>query len=288
MGIVLSEIGITIVTFNIKKSIFLENFGHLFHSPFKIVIFDNSTDVTQQESIFKLCEEFSITYITTGKNEGMSYALNVTNNECFNHGCKYVLQLDHDSLITIEDIIGLAYEIKSIPKHTRIGAMTSHIVLTRDAFDEDRSNSLPTELDMSQGLTSSGTMITRECWITSGGYNNSMFLDMFDWEWGWRVRHNGWKIYQSQRSWLLHKFGKSEVLMLGRLIMRLDSPVRHYYQYRNTLYLARFPYVPLPVRIVCVLKLAIKLVLILLFGDTRIKRLKHCFSGIRSGLHGIR
>lgn len=43
MGIVLSEIGITIVTFNIKKSSFVENFGHLFDSPFKIVIFDNST-----------------------------------------------------------------------------------------------------------------------------------------------------------------------------------------------------------------------------------------------------
>ncbi len=66
---------------------------------------------------------------------------------------------------------------------------------------------------------------------------DSLFIDAVDSEYCWRIRHNGFLVIKNNDALLAHKLGDGKKKILGFLYVGVPSPIRHYYQVRNTLLL---------------------------------------------------
>ena len=86
---------------------------------------------------------------------------------------------------------------------------------------------------------SSGTLIHRNAIEYVGLFEEPLFIDCVDFEWGWRARSLGVKLLLVREAFFSHTIGDG----LHRY-EQLPSPIRHYYQTRNINYMLTRNYVP--------------------------------------------
>ena len=132
-------------------------------------------------------------------------------------------------------------------------------------------------------VISSGSLINRSTWETVGNKNEKLFLDFTDIEWGLRAQSQGFLIYGSFSARMFHLIGDEQVNFLGRKIS-LHSPRRHYYAFRNSVWLFKQSFIPMGIRANYVLKLAPKLFVYSWFSPEPWQQFKAMIGGIRDGI----
>jgi len=130
-------------------------------------------------------------------------------------------------------------------------------------------------------LNSSGTLIPATAFDLVGVFDDRLFIDCVDFEWGWRALALGVPPVLCDGVAIQHRLG--EGLRLG---LRLPRPIRHYYQYRNVLRMIVCSKALLRWRLSQLIKLPVKLVLIALLADQRSERLQYAVWGLRDFLAG--
>lgn len=113
-----------------------------------------------------------------------------------------------------------------------------------------------------------------------GFWNESVFLDMADWDLCWRIREKGWKCIETKASVLDHAVG-SGVVKAGKINISRTSQIREYYQARNYLYLLHKKYVPIKYKIEFIQNLTIRPILHYFYLDNGKKRMQYIREGIR-------
>ena len=110
-------------------------------------------------------------------------------------------------------------------------------------------------------------------------WNESVFLDMADWDLSWRFIKKNKLCVISNVVVMNHSLGIGEKKILGFIKLRQGVPIREYYQTRDCLYLLREKYVPLKFRIRFILMLTVRPIIHLIFLDSKLNRLKYICMG---------
>lgn len=132
-------------------------------------------------------------------------------------------------------------------------------------------------------VISSGSLISCQAWQDIGETNDDLFLDFTDIEWGLRSTAMGYQCYGSFAAKMYHIIGDRQMNLLGRKIS-LHSPLRHYYAFRNCVWLAKQNYVPVGIRFNYLIKLPPKLLIYSWFSSQPIQQLKSMLLGLKDGI----
>lgn len=225
-----------------------------------IVVVDNGTkDFDYIELIgFKNLE---IIYLP--KNEGIAKAQNIGIEYLLKKSIDYLVFFDQDSSMNDEECRVL---LKTFELDKKIGLVGPTI------------NNKSLEIKEVSETLSSGSIIPKRVILDVGLMNEELFIDLVDYEWCWRAKKAGYKIIVNEQVFLNHMLGEGKKGFLG-----IPQPFRHYYQFRNTIYMMSTDVSPIKFKIKYFFTLPIKYIFFSFIAEDRKLRKKFIKRGIKDG-----
>lgn len=229
------------------------------------------------------------------ENQGVATAQNIGIKWARNRKARFVLLMDQDSIPAKDMVETLFAALTKQPAPAAAGPRY---------LDERQNNPPPflrvhglrlercvcsteefvTPVDY---LVSSGCLIPMPVLDTIGGMREDLFIDYVDIEWGLRARHYGFQNYGVCAAHMQHSLGDNPIAFFGKKIP-LHSPLRHYYHFRNAVFLYREAWVPLNWKLVDGSRLCLKYVFYALFAKPRLSHWRMMTLGVWHGLMGKR
>jgi rhamnosyltransferase len=279
-----------LVTYNPNIEELKGNIESVINQVGKICIVDNSTDSILQERVVALQEFETIHVISNKGNFGIAFAQNIGMKWALEKGYEAFFLLDQDSKLMEKTVSNLVKEYNYlVSKHKNI-ACIGPLAFDRDKTEEDIYHSYGTSderIIVVQQTLSSGSLIPKNAFIQIGGMEEDLFIDLVDYEWCWRAEKMGYSTYITKEVKMAHRLGEDRYHFLGKSI-GVPSPIRHYYQFRNTLLMFNRSYVPLSFKIKYILILPLKFFFFTLFVKPRAERFKMISKGIIDALKGVK
>ena len=274
-----SDVVAVIVTFNSDVNLLTQSLESLAKQCVVLVI-DNSTDIISRDEIEGLCINYDVNFLALGANFGIGHAQNIGINWARKKSLTEILFMDDDSTPSNTLVADLLCTRKLSPVQPAVvGARTI------SASGEDLSNAKTVDTNLilvpCNELTSSGALISMDIFNRVGVFDSRLFIDCVDFEWGWRAKSLGVPLFLSTSVSIQHRLG-----VCTRFRLRLPTPIRHYYQYRNILRMMLFSKAPIYWRLMQFVKLPLKLILIALIADRKLERIYYSIWGIRDFLSG--
>ncbi|KAB2661090.1 glycosyltransferase family 2 protein [Brucella tritici] len=198
-------------------------------------------------------ERAGIELISLSENFGIAKAQNIGIERAKTIGTDYVLLLDQDSLPApnmVSELLKVAktLEEKGVhvagigPSYTdvRQGEAAAFVYLDGCRLKRRENLSLDgfVEADF---LIASGCLTPIESFDAIGLLNDDMFIDYVDIEWGLRARQQGYYCFGAFNAKMEHSLGDQWTEFHDRHIP-VHSPLRHYYHFRNAVWLCRRPW----------------------------------------------
>jgi len=253
-----------------------------------VFIVDNSDNASFSSSIDNLNTHSTL---FNKSNLGIAAAQNIGLNEILKKSYQFVLLMDDDSIPPdnfINDLL-LSYQELNY-KHRNIAALCAKPIYRNSLSNQiiDISNAkninlkkyFPCDL-----LNSSGSLIPVSNFKKVGLFNELLFIDLVDFEWGYRAKYIGLDIYICRDILFDHTLGKYSI-KFGPFTISCGAPIRSYYQFRNSFLISKNPYIPLTYKFRIIFKLPVKLFCNFIFFDNRLLRLKLSLMGCLHGLCG--
>ena len=213
-----------------------------------IIIIDNS-EVPIKEK--ELSISAPVKLISLKKNMGIAYAQNIGIKYSLKINTKYISFFDQDSLVEdgfISKMIN-AIELNGFevvapaPKDNYtlepLEALKLNNFGLRKKVNCDKVDK-PYSVDV---VISSGTTMISEVFDKVGMYDERFFIDHVDTEWCLRCKKNGIKIFIIPDINMFHCIGMTRK-KIGPYTIQVHSPIRCYYQLRNSIFLLRFAHIP--------------------------------------------
>ena len=245
----------------------------------KVVVVDNSTQKSIADGIREICLLSDVECLSLGENLGIAQAQNIGISFARQHGATDVLLMDDDSLAPSTLVNQLLEARAGSEAYPLVVSARTIGVSGKDL--SNRSSISIKGLTICTALTSSGTLIPLSVFDRVGDFDESLFIDCVDFEWGWRAIDAKVTLALCDNVFIQHRLGES-----ARLGFRIPSPIRHYYQYRNVFRMIRKSKAPLRWRVEQSIKLPVKILLIALLADRRITRLRYAAWGILDSING--
>lgn len=236
----------------------------------RVVVVDNSTSEDIIEALKNICFSMRISIIPLRGNYGIAYAQNKGIEWANENKASDILLMDDDSLPSKN----LVSDLLAARSRYLDPVVVSALAIDEDGSEINAKNNKFNEEPCTE-LMSSGTLIPISIIEVVGNFDERLFIDCVDYEWGWRAISKGYSLYISRDALIRHCLGEGK-----QMRMRMPSPIRHYYQYRNVLEMIVSSKAPMRWRASQSVKLPLKLLLIALFADRRTERLKYAFKGI--------
>jgi rhamnosyltransferase len=240
-----------------------------------LYVVDNSAN-PNKELVHVLTKNNKIKYHSFRKNIGIGAALNWAACEAFS--CNYVLLLTMDddtsfNKSTLEQMISFWNETK-----INVGILSGvHNPLLEKSKSQYRL--LPFTL-------TSGNFLNLQAFSEVGLFNEDLFIDHVDHEYGFRLNDSGYKVVELRHLSLNHKLGEKQVFSnrLFKIEYGAHSPSRMYYFTRNGLVLIKKYYKKYPKFLLTyVNEIAKRIVKILFFQDQKILRINMFYKGVQDG-----
>ena len=236
---------------------------------------------------------FSVRHLNS--NVGVATALNAGFDWARAQGAGFVITFDQDSEPAPDMVSRLlgAYSAQLEAGH-KVGAVGPQQVDRRSrrvaAFIAPiagpRRKMLPVDgqaLEVDHLITS-GCLVPLQAWLSTGSFLDALFIDYVDIEWSLRMRSKGWHLYGVGGASLIHTIG-DDIKHWGGRQVAWHGPLRHYYLFRNGVYLQTLPHIPLMWKLSDALQLLKKLVFFTLVGRPRTAHLKAMLRGIKNGFY---
>lgn len=257
------------------------------------IVLCNNSDYSISVDDLGFALDFPIKIFNFNENLGIAKAQSVGMAWAFNNGADFVLQMDQDSLPD-EGMVAKLYAsyLRLIDLNILVGLI--------GAMDYDNITNKVNETRLKRAVEiegganlflvphtlSSGSLINKEAYEKNGGMLDELFIDVVDHEYCWRLAKNNFSIVIDSNARLSHRRGVGDKTILGFLTVGVPSPVRHYYAYRNILYLANFEYVPLRWKVESIFKLTFKLFIYPFFLDQGFARFRYMLLGVNDAIKG--
>jgi len=138
------------------------------------------------------------------------------------------------------------------------------------------------------GINSSGSLIPLAVWQELNGNNSELFIDHVETDWCFRVIAAGYVCYGTFDALLSHSMGESTIKywLFGQKSMPDRAPKRHYYLFRNSMFLQKQKYVPRVWKLANIVKLLFTVCYFSLFSQQKVNHFKNMWIGLSDGLRG--
>jgi len=229
-----------------------KNIDAIINQVSKLVLVDNASD-----NIAVLKETFAderIEWIINAENRGVSGALNQMFENAYKNGFQWLLTLDDDS--ACDD--SMVDELLTATYYYNNAAIISPRVIDRDITEANKTKanktkakktkakktgkeSLPNSEEINMCITA-GSLTNVKAVISTGGFDERLFIDHVDHDMCLRLRRLGYRIVRVNSAKLWQEFGQETVrrrFLWKVYTQRRYAPFRVYYQTRNCIYMLR-------------------------------------------------
>jgi rhamnosyltransferase len=233
--------------------------------------------------------------IKLGSNRGIGFAQNTGIQWARARNADFVLLMDHDS-IPAPDMVARLLEVaqaktESGVKLAAVGPRYQdgrHQVVSpfirvqglRIRRQECTSADMAVPVDF---LIASGCLIPLSAISAVGIMSESLFIDYVDVEWGLRAGKLGYQSFGACAAHMKHSIGEPPVVFLRRKFT-VHSSVRHYYLFRNAVWLYLRSGLPRKWKLADGLRLVCKYWIYALLGRPRLAHLRMMNRGVYDGL----
>ena len=247
------------------------------------LVVDNGDDPACCLAVQGLCAAKGFPLLSMEGNRGIGAAQNAGIRWARQAGASHVLLLDDDSLAPSGMVHGLMTALETLrASGCRIGSVGPR-AFDPEGHDISNTRPDPSGISVTRELMSSGSLIPLEVFEAVGDLDETLFIDCVDFEWGWRAQKMGYVLCLTDSQRLSHRLGQGYLTILG-LKVRYCSPIRHYYQYRNSLSLMFRDYVPGSWRFRQAVLLCLKPFVLIPFMQQRRRRLGFIWRGLRDAV----
>ena len=132
-------------------------------------------------------------------------------------------------------------------------------------------------------LISSGCLIPLAVLDEVGGMSEPLFIDYVDTEWCLRAWRKGYCLFGVCDAMMQHGLGDKPNYFLGRYVP-VHKPLRHYYLFRNAVWLYQQGWIPLTWKLATGKRLVMKFMYFSVIHPGRLAQITMMFRGIRDGL----
>ncbi|WP_124045919.1 glycosyltransferase [Clostridium perfringens] len=271
-----------IVTYNIDRKI-IEVFEAIRKQVDKIIIVDNNSNDNTLKLLKKLVEEnINVELIENDKNYGIAKALNIGIEVSRKFNPKFLITLDHDSILQHNAIEKMTLLYKKLTNDIdKIGAITPMVYdINKNGYLTKCSEKY--EYQYISETIQSGTLINFEVFREINGFNESLKTYYVDTDFFYKLIKARYTIVQCNNAILYHEEVKKSMHKIGTKIFYYPNYSNYalYYRARNYVYMFknhkqifsskdRF------------LKDTIR---IILFDKNKKKSLKYHFKGLKDGI----
>jgi len=264
----------------------------------KIIIVDNGSSEKVIKEISEFAKRYLIELNCLGQNYGIAVAQNKGMDLAKSHGAEYVVLFDQDSL-PAPDLVdkllqaSISKEFSGI-KVAAVGPFYEdprRLVPSRPFVSLHglrlalQNNQGPDEIIPVSYLIASASLISMNAFDSLGPMQEELFIDYVDIDWGLRARQLGYLSFGVRDALLQHNLGEKIQFIFGKSFC-FHSPLRHYYQFRNGLWLYRQPYLSSSEKMGGYGRLLKRFIACALFFKPRKKNLRMMFEGLVHGFTG--
>jgi rhamnosyltransferase len=262
----------------------------------RVVVVDNGSNEDVAGSLARAGSDVDV--VSLGENLGIAAAHNLGIRWAREHGAKYVLLMDQDSVPETgmvaalksahEDLVAAGNKVAAVGPRSRdrqTGHLAPHVQFAGFRFGpvacEPGQAVVPTDV-----LISSGSLISIEVLDAVGGMDELLFIDQVDIEWVLRARAKGYQAWGHCEAAMSHSLGEQRRrVWLGRWReIPLHKPFRYYYMFRNSVLLQRRDYPCRAWRRVDTIRLLQILLFVTMFHPQRFQALWSMLRGLRDGV----
>ena len=218
-----------VVTYNPEHDLLKKNIESICHQVEHIIIVDNGS--TNKKEWIQIVESDEITVVWNDSNKGIATALNQLCGIAYEKGYKWIVTLDHDS-ISPENLLESLYNYTG----EGIAIVAPNIIYkNNEQFTEQSKQGI----EKVQWVITSASLTNLEIWEEIGGFDEKLFIDGVDRDYGIRANRAGYTVLKNYDVNILHELGDLNCLKcFGRTIYVTNhSPIRKYYMARNSVYL---------------------------------------------------
>lgn len=289
------SIAAVIVTYNPELNELKRLIGSIKLQVAHVAVIDNGS--REDLSLFLPGDNKQIIFNRLQQNYGIAKAQNIGIGLAKELGAEYVLLLDQDS-IPADDMVStlLAAAQNQIKSGVKLACVGPRYLDGRqnnpppfvriNGFRLERQTcEQPDSVVDVDYLIASGSLVPIATLDAVGGMQENLFIDYVDIEWGLRAQYNGYRSFGVCAARMQHDLGENPVRFLGRNIP-VHSPLRHYYHFRNAIWLYRQPWLRFNWKTVDAMRLARKFIFYSLMTRPQLQHAKMMLLGIAHGLTG--
>lgn len=291
-------VGAVIVTYNPEQSQIERLLEAALPQVDKILIVDNGSHPDSVDWISSFIAGRSIEFHPLGENRGIATAQNIGIALAKERGAEYVLLFDHDSLPAPDMVAKLLAAIKlKQSQGVLVGAVgpwyedprkarrTAPFVEVQGFKLVRKKCNLSDPIVSVSHLIASGSLTPMTTFDAVGVMRDDLFIDYVDIEWGLRAHGLGYQSFGVCDALMDHDLGDDPMIIFGKSVS-FHSPLRHYYQFRNAIWLYRQSYLPLNWKVGDAYRLFLRLGFYTLFAKPHLKHWKMMLKGLFDGALG--
>ena len=286
-----------IVSYNPDLDKLAELLGALLPQVQGVVVVDNGSSEAVLAWLNSQRLSVPLLVVPLGENLGIARAHNVGIDAARAVRASYVILFDQDSVPECDMVAKLlaAAEYKSKQGIKVSGVGPNYLDARQDnpppfikvtglRVQRQMCTSIDAVLDVDY-LISSGCLISIPTLDEVGGMREDFFIDYVDIEWGLRAKVQGFQSFGVCGARMAHDLGDEPIQFLGKQYPH-HSPLRHYYHFRNAVWMYRQRWVPFQWRLVDGWRLLLKFGFYTLFAKPRYEHLKMMTQGVIHGFIG--
>jgi rhamnosyltransferase len=264
----------------------------------QMIVIDNGSDLGNLDWMKNFFSDPPIEMHSLIQNYGVATAQNQGIALAKKYGAQYVLLLDDDSIPPPELVSTLmSVTLDKEAAGIRVGSVgpayqdptyaTSH----KSFVDFDNFSLAYRDINGPENIVSvaytisSGSLISMATLDAVGAMKDELFVDYVDIEWGLRARHLGFQSFGVCNLLMVHHLGYFTRIIMGKSF-RFHNPLRHYYQFRNAIWLYRQPYLSMSNKIGGSYRLLLRFAACAILAKDRQHNLIMMLRGVAHGVIG--
>jgi rhamnosyltransferase len=262
-----------------------------------IVVVDNGSSESTLDWLYSKRISLPFRVISLGENLGIARAQNCGIRAVRDDGADYVILFDQDSAPAFNMVAQLvAAAMVQLGRGIKVAAVGPNYLDSRQGnpppFIKVSGLTVRRQLCTTPDavvdvdyLIASGCLIPMGTIDEVGGMREDFFIDYVDIEWGLRAKAQGFQSFGVCGAMMAHDLGDEPIEFLGKRYP-LHSPLRHYYHFRNAVWMYRQSWLPLQWRLADGWRLLLKFGFYTLFAKPRFRHLVMMVKGVGHGLIG--
>jgi len=252
----------------------------------QLIIVDNGSTLDIEQALS--ASTSSVQVIKLAQNQGLAAAQNVGIEWAITSGAKYLIFFDQDSNPKADMVATLLNGLQALEKQgVAVGAVGPYFLDVRKFPDVDQNSVVSSEkyIASQRTLIASGSLISLKVLERVGPMAPELFIDYVDLEWCLRAHTFGYEHFKIAGAYMTHAIGGEPIQFLGKF-WPSHNPVRHYFMFRNAIWLYKKSWVPVEWKLIDGCKLIRKFIFYTLFSKPRWEHVRMMVRGIWHGLIG--